>query len=74
MRECKDVRGGGVGKEGVQEWYLSFSSKIMDLKSAFSISSKRFLSLIADTNIFCVTDTPYIRYKIDVYRVVYSTI
>ena len=30
MRECKDARGGGVEKAGVQEWYLSFSSKIMD--------------------------------------------
>jgi len=29
MRECNDVRGGGVGKEGVQGWSFSLSSKIM---------------------------------------------
>ena len=54
MRECNDVRGGGVGKEGVQGWSFFFSSKIMDelLHDIFRLREEAISSRFLSTNEF----------------------
>ena len=54
MSKRTDARGGGVGKAGGQEWYLSFSSKIMDelLHDIFRLREEAISSRFLSTNEF----------------------